>query len=465
MRITLTAASLFITITLLGQTATKYDLVTYQPPKGWTKDEKDFAVSFVKVNNVSRGWCRLAVYKSAPGSGNPTTDFANEWKALVDPRTYVEATQPQPQTTVRQDGWTVNVGGSEFKWENKPSAILLTNFSAGKQMLSILVTMNSDEFQPEVEQFINSLVLDPPPVAPEQAQSSGVTNSTPATNTPASAPISVTHATSKSGIATATTNFNDGWVAQPFADYVQVSKGSNIVFLHYVIEIDDAMRAADNMATVFWDRLIAPRYQFGNLFEFKNEPYTYNRIYFLEGDVTELATRKNVHLGLRVLVASGRAWCVELIAPNAAEFQKAFPNQDVIASMQNYNKFAVSASDVVGHWTESSSTGLQVYNTVTGSYAGMNATARANTFDFAADGTYTSHHSGAYGMVGSMTTYDQKYKGKYTLTPWSLTITDRFNGKTEAYDCQYEAVRNGRVLHLRQKEASAMTYDLVQSEK
>ncbi len=462
MRFLITLSTLFAFATLYGQTPVKFDIVSYQAPKGWTKEEKDFAVSFVKVNNISRGWCRISLYRSAPSSGNPTSDFANEWKVLVDPTTYTGATQPQPQSSTRSDGWTVSAGGSEFKWEGKPSAIILTNFSAASTMLSILVSMNSDEFEGDVETFLKSLILDAPPAAPTQAPES---KEAPTVSTPTTQVVTVTHAPSKSGIATSTTNFNDGWVAQPFADYVQVTKGSVTVLLHYVVDVDDGMRAANNMATVFWDRLIAPRYRFGNLFEFKNEPYTYNRIYFLEGDVTEVSSGKNLHVGLRVLVASGRAWCIELIAPNSSEFQKVFPNQDVITAMQNYNKFAVSASDLVGHWTESSSTAVQMYNTTTGSYAGMNASARANTFDFANDGSYSSHHSGGYGMVGSMTTYDQKYKGKFTLTPWSLTITNRFDGKTEAYDCQYEAIRNGRILHMRQKEASAMTYDLVQSDK
>ncbi|MEJ0031037.1 MAG: hypothetical protein WDO15_11950 [Bacteroidota bacterium] len=50
--------------------------------------------------------------------------------------------------------------------------------------------------------------------------------------------------------------------------------------------------------------------------------------------------------------------------PPAAAFQQEFPNQEKTASMMNYNKFSVSVSDIVGTWGESSTSALNMYNTI-----------------------------------------------------------------------------------------------------
>jgi hypothetical protein len=64
-------------------------------------------------------------------------------------------------------------------------------------------------------------------------------------------------------------------------------------------------------------------------------------------------------------------------------------------------------------------------------------------------------------MTGNMKFYDQKYEGKYTLTNWDVTMTNRFEGKTDIFWCQYEAVRGGRILRFADKNAVSMTYALV----
>jgi hypothetical protein len=64
-------------------------------------------------------------------------------------------------------------------------------------------------------------------------------------------------------------------------------------------------------------------------------------------------------------------------------------------------------------------------------------------------------------MIGNMKFYDQKYNGKMILTNWDLTLTNRFENKTDIYWAQFEAVRGGRVLHLTDKGASGIQYHLV----
>jgi hypothetical protein len=102
-----------------------------------------------------------------------------------------------------------------------------------------------------------------------------------------------------------------------------------------------------------------------------------------------------------------------------------------------------------------------MYNTTTGAYAGMNSSSSADAFTFNTNGTYSSNHKGAFGMVGSMKFYDQKYNGALTVSLWEIVMTKRFDGKTSTFWAQYEAVRGGRVLHLTDKEHSGSQFHLV----
>jgi len=81
-------------------------------------------------------------------------------------------------------------------------------------------------------------------------------------------------------------------------------------------------------------------------------------------------------------------------------------------------------------------------------YAGMTVAATSATFNFNSNGTYSSIHNGATGAVGNMTTFQQEYKGTYTVTNWSITATKRWQGNTAQFDASFEVIRGGRILNL-----------------
>jgi hypothetical protein len=442
---------------LWAQTET-FDIVTYQPLKGWDKKTEEYVVGFTTVDATGT-WCQLGVYKSVASSGNAAKDFASEWKALVKQSTYAGSVEPVPAART-EGGWTINAGGSGFKWEGKDAQVIVMTVSGYGTLVSIMASMNSDKYMPAVERFVESVDLKIPEQQTQQTQQVTPSQSVAQSSSTPSALIEVTGAAGVSGIATSTTNFDDGWVSQPYADYVKVTKGPVTVLLHYVIQVDDEMRQND-MSAVLWNRLIVPRYRTSNLKTFQNEAYVYNRVHFMEGDAVELSTGKNCYVGLRVLVNNGVATCVEIISPSATAYRQEFEDQSKIESMVNYNKFAVAPGDVTGTWQESTSGGIDMYSTVTGAYAGMNMSASASMFNIKSDGTYESTHKGAFGMTGSTKFYDQKYNGKWTSTQWDVTMTNRFEGKTDVFWCEYEAVRGGRVLKLTNKVASGIRYRLV----
>jgi hypothetical protein len=132
--------------------------------------------------------------------------------------------------------------------------------------------------------------------------------------------------------------------------------------------------------------------------------------------------------------------------------------------MRGYNKFAIALKDLVGVWSGNDGSAMNYYNAYTGAYQGMCVAASSDEFTFSTDGTYSSKHSGATGMVGNMQTYSQNYKGKATVSNWEIVLPNRFEGKTSTYSAYFEVIPGGRVLHLQDKQYKGMTYALVKKQ-
>lgn len=443
----------FVLLTSIAAQAQKekFDITTFTPPAKWTREAVDFAASYVITNNKTGSWCRVSIYKSIASSGDAQVDFKSEWDNIVV-KDRPGITQ-SPTESATEDGWTATSAAGKYQWQSKDAFIILTSISGYGRVVSIMANMNSQEYMNEVEALLESIELTKPEVA--------TVNTTPVQTAPATSVTTTSDKIVNLGITLSTTNFDDGWVAQPFDDWVKVTKGSVTVFLHYSIKFNDEIRAVNDIPAYLFDQIMLPRYNVSNIRKYDNGGPCYFCIYFYEADVVEKSTGKKYHAGFRVLIENGIARCIEILSPSAQDFQKEFPTQEKIAAMTGYNKFAVSQSDLVGEWDESSGAYVNMYNTVTGAYAGMNSSSSAHKFIFKPDGTYFSNHKGAYGMVGSMQFYDQKYNGNYTVTNWDLTATKRFEGKTDEWWVQFEAVKGGRVLHLQDKKAAGMQYHLV----
>lgn len=370
--------------------------------------------------------------------------------------------EPSPESIAR-DEWTDTSSSATYIWQEKETCFLLRAISGYGKVISITVNMNNDEFSKEIQAFMETIVLKKTEgyVAPNTLAPGNHNNTITQSKTPESMPAIEMGKIDDHGITISTTKLDDGWEAQPFSDYVRVTKGSIQVFLHYPVQITETMRASSDVAAYLFDQFMQPRYVVSNVSKYDNDGPCYFCIYFYEADVIEKSSNKKFHAGFRVLIDNGIARGIEILSLSRQDFQKEFPTQEKIEAMTGYNKFAVCQADLVGEWEVSSGAFVNMFSTVTGAYAGMNTSSSADRFIFKSDGSYFSNHKGAFGMVGNMQFYDQKYNGTYTVTNWDVTATKRFEGKTDVWWAQFEAVKGGSVLHLQDKKASAIQYHLV----
>jgi hypothetical protein len=279
-----------------------------------------------------------------------------------------------------------------------------------------------------------------------------------ATTQPASKPLPVT-----SVFTFTTTNFDDGWNASVKDDYVEVIKEKIAVRLYYPVGMTEKMRPpASEVHDYFWNSTVLPSFEIKNAWNRKEET-SYFPATFICAEAVEKKTGRQCIICLYVVVNAGVANPVLGIADNKESFDQAFPDPGQLKTKLGYNRFAIALKDLSGTWASSSSSGTDYYNAYTGAYAGMEFNSSYDIFTFNSNGTYTSKHSGTFGMIGNTKVYNQEYTGQEKVSEWELTLTNRFEGKTDVFEAWFEAVPGGRILRLINKQATGIKYQLIKT--
>lgn len=434
-------ACLLFTIQACGQQET-FDIVAYAAPKNWKKELTDNHLVYSKIDGNS--WGQIVIYKSAVSAGDAETDSEKEWNALVVGLKAVENEEKAKPDTL--NNWIAISRSGIWKYNGANVSTILTTFSNGKVFLS---TMCNTTALPYLQDYKSLLETFKPT---EQSETS--TKQTNHTANPINGQFKYN-----------TTNFDDGWISTIKTDWVEVAKPGILILIHYASKQTDEHNfdklKGDEHA---WNVLVAPRYQ--NITNFQQKGIQGSpSITFLTANAVEKQSGKNVFIVLyKKHYQQGNGRFLEVVANSKADFEREFGNNyintsswdyleqskswDKLANMQWRNKFAVANTDLAGKWSSSDFASLSYYYVSSGRYAGSTATATSDEFNFLNANHYSSQHSGASGQVGNMGFSTQKYNGKYEVKDWKITFTNRFKGQLETFNCQFEAIKGGRILVL-----------------
>jgi len=435
-----------------AQTSETFDIISFTTPKGWHKKAAESAVQFTREDAVKGTYCLTTLYKSVPGTPDAKKNFELAWASVVKEMVTV-SDAPKMESAATEDGWETHSGSAAFESDGNKGIVLLITSSGFDKMVNLIILTNTDVYEKDMTTFLESISLKK--IAPATKTT---TTTNPAKPTEPAKPIV---AAGKDGFTFTTSNFDDGWNAFDQAGWVQVTKGETTVLLHYGIQYTDATRNLDENKKIehYWNLLISPRYKASNINVAKTDYGQYDRVYFGEADGTEISTGKKAHIALMITSENGFANCVEVITPDKAALTRQFPNYDKIKEMNNYNKFAVSAKDLPGTWENSSAVYSQYYNTNTGNYAGMGGVSTYDKFIFRSNNTFHYEYIGVSGMMGTPGVHTEKRDGKFTVSNWEMTVTDK-KGMPASYFARFEAIRGGRVLQMQNKQFSGLKYQL-----
>jgi len=434
----------FLLLTLAGYSQQQsFDIVSYTAPKGWKKQmaEDNGGVQYSVQDDAKGIFCIMTLFKAIPGTDNSKTNFDASWDELVKAMFSV-STPPEMQPAAKEDGWEVQSGYAPFESSGLNGVALLTSTSGYGKVINILMLTNTDAYEQAMFSFLESVSFKKP------ANTETVANNT--------KPVQANTNAANDKYTFNTINFDDGWTSVIKEDWIEVTKEDMTVLLLYGVPYNASsfsgtgVRARD----YYWDNYVT------KYFSVETKQYNDNgenigsfQPDYVEGWAKDKATGQRRFIGMKLSIAPNAAFIVIASVKNESVLRQQFPKANDkytsdLANMSSYNKFAVAKNDLIGTWSNSGGGTMSWYSTTTGNYAGATGTVTGDIFRFNTDGSYSSDHSGASGVVGSMNTYSSKYRGTYTATNWNVSATNRFNGKTENFSAWFEVLKGGRILHL-----------------
>lgn len=438
----------------------KFDLVSYTPPKGWKKQATEQTVQWLHEDSTKGTFCIIMIFKSLQSSANSKENFDAAWETVVKEAVTIN-TAPEMQPVATEDGWEVQSGYAPFESEGQKGVALLATSTGFGKLVNILMLTNSDVYETQIANFLESVIIAKPADAANNnaAEKSATQPST---------------KTVKDGFTFSSTNFDDGWVSTIHNDWVLVTKGDIKVYLWYALQYDYNKFSGTGIVDrdYYWDNYVSKYFTIQTK-QYKDGGEVIGSLKpaYVEGWAIDKETGQKRFIGMRLDISPNTAKIVIGSAKDESTLWQQFPKANGgaystsdLSNMNGYNKFALTANDILGTWQDGNTSTMQWYYTAgsanPGGYAGMTVAATSATFNFNTGGNYTSIHNGATGAVGNMSTFQQNYKGKYTVTNWNVTASNRWNGKTETFDASFEVIRGGRILHL---NTPGIKYSLVKA--
>lgn len=158
----------FVVVLLLVSSAAvaqiqTFDAASFTPPSGWAVAQDRDHVTFTFIDSVARTYVMLAVYNSAPGSGDMERDFSSEWNEVVG-KSFSAENAPRSTAGQSRAGLKFREGRAQVRQQNgQPSYVRLLVFPSDRRCFSVMLVATNEKAlqarQPEVQSFLDSLRL------------------------------------------------------------------------------------------------------------------------------------------------------------------------------------------------------------------------------------------------------------------------------------------------------------------
>lgn len=427
--------------------ATKSDITGISLPEGSQKDMRMIVVGAAKIILETESKKNNAVIKSPEVLYIPAVNAQTFTKAFLE-------------NELKKQGWQLTAADDQdYFWLEKNGKFVVAYFAADKKEINVYFS-ESDKGKSSNSQ---TNTINTNNTTNNETQQNTNTETTTNTNSNTNQPQYTNNNTvvpeqpvSTDGFKFNTTNFDDGWTSTVQEDWVEVTKGTIKVLLHFPKEGTIFPADPAPLTNAAWNILVAPRYS--NLTNYKTAYIsTYNRPYLGMGYAKENSSGAQKFV---VLFRQGETGWIEFICPDKNSFIQEFKldpetvqwdtDSDLmnpLSRMKTYNRFAIAASDFKGKWT-SDFTGIQqLYYVYTGNYAGMNIHQSNEEFMFSGN-TYKWKLLAINGMVGN-TRYDHaESSGTFTVpNNWQLQCSKIEKGP-KTYNAFWSCIKGARVLNL-----------------
>lgn len=135
-----------------------YDVVSYSLPKGWQQQQNDGGIQLSVSDNKTGAYAVAVITKAMVSDKSANGNFNSQWTTLVKSTVNVKS-EPTMQEPASDNGWNIVSGNANYTdGANRGLATLLCATGYG-QTVSVVLMTNTQLYQNELLEFINSLKL------------------------------------------------------------------------------------------------------------------------------------------------------------------------------------------------------------------------------------------------------------------------------------------------------------------
>ncbi len=134
----------------------QFDILYYQSPTGWQKSSTGETLSFSKEGDKDN-YCVITLCKSVEAGADAQSNFSLSWETMAMNNLGAGTATMQPGTS--DNGWQTRMGSAPFEKDGLNGTVILINSSKNNRMVNILILTNTDTFQKEMEDFLESVTL------------------------------------------------------------------------------------------------------------------------------------------------------------------------------------------------------------------------------------------------------------------------------------------------------------------
>lgn len=156
------AVVLAASLVAAGAQAETFDMATFEPPAGWTREALPGALRFTFVDPASRAFGTIVILASVASSGDAERDFAAAWQHTMQG---VDA--PAQRMTQRSaQGFPMVLGAAQTSEGGVTAATLVVTITAHQRSVTILARTSSKDLLAKMDALLRGLKLAPPAAAP-----------------------------------------------------------------------------------------------------------------------------------------------------------------------------------------------------------------------------------------------------------------------------------------------------------
>jgi len=156
-KIILVAVNIVLVASALCQKQS-FDVVNYTIPAGWNKTEMTKGIQLSAPKDGTGNYASVIVLSSVATNLQPQENFTNSWEKLVKTTVTVSGA-PIMQGPAIEKGWNIISGQANYTDGGNKGLVTLIPATGNNKMTNVVIMTNTDKFQNQVTDFINSLDL------------------------------------------------------------------------------------------------------------------------------------------------------------------------------------------------------------------------------------------------------------------------------------------------------------------